>query len=62
MKKEQYLEILKNHGVSSGTRIISRVIDLFLFVIKFIFSNFIFFFSKISLCKVTKFLYWRLDN
>jgi hypothetical protein len=24
MKKEQYLEILKNHGVSSGTRIISR--------------------------------------
>jgi hypothetical protein len=46
MKKEQYLEILKNHGVSSGTRIISRVIDLFLFVIKFIFSNFIIFFLK----------------
>jgi hypothetical protein len=24
MKKEHYLEILKNHGVSSGTRIIGR--------------------------------------
>jgi hypothetical protein len=36
--------------------------DLFLFVIKFIFSNFIFFFSKISLCKITKFLYCHLYN
>jgi hypothetical protein len=31
-------------------------------VIKLIFSKFIIFLSKISLCKVTKFLYWRLDN